>query len=600
MNPSLAFSEVAAPVEEMEIAASKRRFRWRWWMGMLAFLGMLLAGFGAFVATRGGADFEGDLAQLLPPDTAFFVSMNNMGEMLDRTRQTSVLQKLTILYPPSKLLVSDHDLKVLSKSGVGFTRARADATFNPFLRRWFGREVVVAMLPTGTPSRGCLIALARTDAGFEENLAELVTTVWMHSRREKSEYRGTPMTLFRGDDPGQSIGYCRFGKTIAVSVYEDSFEPLKAIIDRREGGTVESLATIPEFSQYSAAWKNDQGASAFIRTNSTFSLLKTYSQFNFDKHPNGYANFQFFDDVLRPAGILCASLGVKSGAAGETLSLRAAPLASSSTPVSLSQPHRVTHLFAGNTMLYAGGRSDHLSSTLRQWTLGFPQGSFIRDSSEKWNEVFNHDFGIDLEKDLIPKISGEMGLGLIDFRPSVLVPQVRVALMAHVNNPDAVNKLLESAFKHYQSRIARGKSVRWNSVQQLQDSSGAPIYKLTTVYGDYACTVSDGYLCVLLPEGMLAQVKKLLTTENPPAGIRDSPLLAGVPNADELPLLVAANTRALAVSLKAMGEQWSALSKNSKEDFDAQRPMLNFLEALGSMRITRQANSTVEVAVPLQ
>jgi hypothetical protein len=139
-----------------------------------------------------------------------------------------------------------------------------------FVNTWFGREVTLALLAPRSPQGGSgLLVVARTDIGFEENLAELAAQLYPELSLEEHPYRGHKIYRYNARKTRNAFSYCRFGKTVVVSLRSDDFGWLEELVDRKIGrsadGTVRPTLAARKPFLSAAAWQpGGTGLQAFL------------------------------------------------------------------------------------------------------------------------------------------------------------------------------------------------------------------------------------------------------------------------------------------------------------------------------------------------
>ena len=566
----------------VECLRPKQRHARRWLAVVLVLLAALAVA-GLFIWRRGGKDYDGDLARLLPQNTACFFQLSNLEQSLNTLKNTSVYDLLTVYCSLSELLVDDEDLEDMREAGLPLDRANTDALVNRFFRRWFGRDVLCAILPLDNPRRPGFVALLRTQAGFEENLAELTANLWPNSKRESVEYEGIPLTLFRGDDPQEAIAYCRFGKTLAISFWEDSYEALKPLIDRRVERTEANLSQDRLFKQFEEMSKSDEGLSVFVQPKETFSLLETYEKLRFEKHRRSFGNFMFARDLLTPFEALAGQVRLENK--GRELAASFQPLSRSDTAAHEAKSSPWSPL-PTQPLAMVQGKSKNLQSTLLKWTFGFPPQAEVRQECDEWNKDFIKTFDLDMKKEVIPLVGDEALLALMDLKPGLVMPTVHLVAAIRLRDPQVMKNLLEEAWEHYQTRLAKGKSVEWEGLQRLPRApKQSPVYQFPLdVPGYLAVTVHKDYLLIALPQESLETLKGPSET-------------ASTPHSDPSTIF-SANLPALSNAIEAILAPLALWDKDIREDLAENQPLLGILKQTGTLVISKHGHA-IEMVLPL-
>lgn len=224
---------------------------------LIVFLIVGVAGLGFFLKQRSGPDYEGELAGLLPPNTVFYFSFNQPAQFLDAFERSRLWLEWERTGAMRAALDRKDRLAKLQRNVEKFERFTPYTVKDRIVKRWLGEHFVVALVPPPRPDLPPgLIVLAKTDIGFEEDLAEFVAENFPDIRRRRSAAAtGEAITLYRGSEPHRSLAFVRFGRTVVLSLRSPETAYLEEIIRRRHDPAAASLARVESF----AAWKLAEG-----------------------------------------------------------------------------------------------------------------------------------------------------------------------------------------------------------------------------------------------------------------------------------------------------------------------------------------------------
>jgi len=244
-------------------------FRRPWLWAGLALIFLAPAAY-FWISTRGGAEYYGAPELLLPSDTACVATWRNFKTFLEQANQLEGIREMRRDEDlASLLLLTGTPWANLEKKNQAQYRLLS-AMARDFVNTWFGREVTVALLPPRSPQGGSgLLVVARTDIGFEENLAELAAQLYPELSLEEHPYRGHKIYRYNARKTHNAFSYCRFGKTVVVSLRSDDFGWLEELVDRKIGrsadGTVRPTLARQNPFLSAAAWQpGGTGLQAFL------------------------------------------------------------------------------------------------------------------------------------------------------------------------------------------------------------------------------------------------------------------------------------------------------------------------------------------------
>ncbi len=232
---------------------------------------------------RSGRNYYGEPETLLPPDTAVLVTWRNLGQFLDRLNQLKALQQIQQDEDFLSLLLTDPDWRKLQNEKDKARYKLLKTAAHDFVQTWFGREFSLAFLPPPSDNKdsrfGGLIAIARTDLGFEENLAEFVAQCYPELALEERRYRRHRLYRYNAEKSKRAFSYCRFGDTVVVSLRSADWGWLEGVIDRKlspvPSNSSANLARTSVFSDYAAERKRLAGLDVFVAPQSLSQTIRS-------------------------------------------------------------------------------------------------------------------------------------------------------------------------------------------------------------------------------------------------------------------------------------------------------------------------------------
>jgi hypothetical protein len=218
----------------------------------------------------------------------------NFSGFLQKVERLKAVERIRRDEELAALLLSDPEWRELQRETDKAHYAILNRMARNFIETCFGREVTLALVPPpkGAPSaRSGLLVVARTDAGLEENMAELVLHFYPELALESRPYRGHTIYRYSAEKTRRAFSYCRFGKTVVVSLRSADWHWLEEVIDRRigkadvggadvagadgDGAPVASMARDPAFLESANRRGTGDGLSVFIAPQYAIQALRS-------------------------------------------------------------------------------------------------------------------------------------------------------------------------------------------------------------------------------------------------------------------------------------------------------------------------------------
>lgn len=237
-----------SPDEAKVLRRARRKRRRRLVIGVLV---LLAVGFYCFVTFRGPPDYAGEFAQLLPARTSAFIGLNDFGGLRDHVAQTRLYAELSTSLDVAALLLTSEDWRKLQEDKDSVEGKAKAALAREFLRRYFSKQVVVALSQLDGCETPALLVMAKTDLGFAEKLAELCAELYPDLQLQTEKLRGVPIHIYEGEKPKRSFSFVRFGKTVVISLRSNDREFLRRIVDYRLDAPGDTLFETEDFRR---AW----------------------------------------------------------------------------------------------------------------------------------------------------------------------------------------------------------------------------------------------------------------------------------------------------------------------------------------------------------
>lgn len=236
-------------------------------------------GFHEWLSYRVGPEYYGKPETLLPPETALMATWSNFSSFLGRLQELKAMEQIRQDEGLATLLLADPTWRKLEKDKDKTHYKILSTMASDFVDKWMGRELTFAIIPspesltsdtltTATPHSAMLI-IARTNFGFEHNLAELVAQFYPELALEKRNYRGQGLYRYNAHKTRRAFAYCRFGNTVVMSLRSAEWRYLEKIVDYKidAGGRkkiLTPLAASPAFLDASKRFVVGDGLNAYV------------------------------------------------------------------------------------------------------------------------------------------------------------------------------------------------------------------------------------------------------------------------------------------------------------------------------------------------
>jgi hypothetical protein len=574
-----------------------------------------LVAFALFLRARSGKDYRGDLAALLPARTAVYLSLEDLNGLWDRVAPLKIHDALGKKLRASWLIDDEdsdpgEDATLESQVKGGLLRR--------FIRRWFGRSVVAAMFSVEGRVEPAFVVLAKTDMGFEENLAQLVADCYPSLAFEEEVFNDVRLLRYRGEKPDESLTFCRFGRTVAIGLMSDSFEPLKAIARRRHGGeAVDSLDVDPGFAACWPERRDRSGAALYLNAARAFADVESYPKLRLEEKERRRGNFTFLRRILEPMDRVFGVLNLQDAPLGIHGEFRAAKSAPNPVEPDFG-PSRVPPMLPRDALMCLAGRSERLGQVVRDLTFGFPEGSEMRGETEEWSEKIRGEFGLDLESELLPLLQGEMAMAWTGVEAGIAFPRPHWVALAQVRDSAEAQALLDRAYARYEKRRDEGKPSLFPGLKMKDEERSTKsevrrakyeegrTYALPTLFlGAVEVGLVGDFLVVGGPAGALDRLAEAYARNDPARGMASSPVFAltGLRAEAAYPLLLYANFASAreAVRRAAAGSLlWPEKVREDVQDFQDSLEIPSLLRGARLIRDPSTSSPSVDLFIPLQ
>lgn len=458
---------------------------------------IVLFAFLLYVNQRGGPDYTEELARLLPADTPAYVSLRNLNALWTRIESMRFARELGSSGALSRLLLSSKQWQRLQQKKHRFERRTTLRLGDAFIKKWFGRHVVLALIPVPDTTQPGLLVLSKTQLGFEEKLAELVAQLYPGLKLRTESYRGSAINVYDAEKAQHAFSYVRFGRTVILSLRSNNTAYLKRVIDLKTSSTTTTLADDRKFQQAFAGMEKAEGLILYITPNPCMRLLEDLPSVTIQKHfPE--QTLGSLTNMLERHDYWRVAFSVDHGFVGDFQFRYKAT------------SHAPSRAAAGS-MISASSALSFLPTN----TLGFfqVQGSDLRKSlteiagyldlfpsltPEAWLGSIEAASSINPVRDLFPHLDNELTVALCNIQPGLLFPQFTAELFAKTTDIETVRQLLA----HHAQQIRLGNQSFPLEQTRIEDHA---IRSCQTPFGSIGYGSLESYLVVMLGTKILKE-----------------------------------------------------------------------------------------------
>lgn len=426
-------------------------------------LGVLLFHFLLFatqfwLSQRAGPEYYGTPEKLLPPDTAAMATWLDLNRFLENANQLQALRKIRGDEDLAALLLTNSTWRTIQKEKDKVHYKLLTRMANDFVHKWLGREVTVALVPprsgapaastgpnapdnpangadgatTATAPQSGLLVIARTDIGFEENLAELVLHYYPELSLETREYREHRIHRYNAEKSRRAFSYCRFGKTVVVSLRSADWSWIEGVVDRKigespDGANTSTLAGAPEFQASAPRREIDDGLGVFLQPQR---LIRALVAFPSQKSP-GPSEMFWYDylgerlaDVEWSAWKLVLDHGLRLESFWKTLPSENVadgepkPSGGNSTP----QSPLILKTYPADSAVVLLAESGELAWFLRDMLERMDRIEDYEECLEDFEDGWTETTGTEFSKDWLEPMGSTVGMALTGLAGAKLIP----------------------------------------------------------------------------------------------------------------------------------------------------------------------------------
>ncbi len=458
---------------------------------------ILLLGFLIYVNRRGGPDYTEELARLLPADTPAYISLRNLKTLWERIESMQFARELGTSGALSRLLLSSEDWQRLQQKKHRFERRTTFRLGERFIKRWFGRHVVFALIPVPNTEQPGLLLLSKTQLGFEEKLAELVAQLYPGLKLRTEHYRGSLINLYDAEKAKHAFSYLRFGRTVVLSLRSNNTAYLKHVIDLKVENSQNTLADSKKFQQAFAGMEKAEGLICYIipqlclRSLGALPSVTIHKRFP-EQTRASLAKMLEHHDYWRVV------FSVHNGFVGDfhfRYKATAQALSGASAASMIAKPSALSFLPIDSLGFFQVQGPD-LRKSLTE-LVAFLE-LFPSIIPEAWLGDVEVASSINPVRDLFPYMDNEMTLALCNIQPGLLFPQFTAELFVKTSDTDAVRQFLGQRVQ----QIRLGEQIFPLEETHVENHT---IRSCQTPFGPIGYGFLESYLVVMLETKTLAK-----------------------------------------------------------------------------------------------
>ncbi len=466
---------------------------------VIALLGVtvVLLAFLLYVNQRGGQDYTEELARLLPADTPAYISLRNLNTLWTRIESMQFAQELGASGALSRLLLSSKEWQRLQQKTHRFERRTTLRLGERFIKRWFGRHVVFALISVPDAEQPGLLLLSKTHLGFEEKLAELVAQLYPGLKLRTERYRGSLINLYDAEKAKHAFSYLRFGRTVVLSLRSNNTAYLKHVIDLKVENSQNTLADSSKFQLAFAEMEKAEGLICYIIPQLCLRLLGALPSGTIQKHSTEQT-LASLSKMLEHHEYWRVVFSVHNGFVGDfrfRYKATAQALSGASAASMIAKPSALSFLSI-DTLGFFQVQGPDLRKSLTE--LAAFLELFPSITPEAWLSGVEAASGINPVRDIFPYMDNELTLALCNIQPGLLFPQFTAELFVKTSDTDTVRQLLAQRVQQIrlgeQSFPLEETHVENHTIRSCQ-----------TPFGPIGYGFLESYLVVMLGSKTLAE-----------------------------------------------------------------------------------------------
>jgi hypothetical protein len=556
---------------------------------------VVLLAFIVYVSQRGGPDYTEELARLLPADTPAYVSLRNLNALWTCIEAMQFARGLGASGALSRLLVSSKDWQSLQKKKQRFEQRTTVRLGEKFIKKWFGRHVVLALIEVPDTELPGLLLLSKTELGFEEKLAELVAQLYPGLKLRTEHYRNSLINVYDAEKAGHGFAYVRFGRTVVLSLRSNTSAYLKRVIDLKMADSTVTLADSTTFQKAFAGMEKAEGLVCYIIPQPFIRILSALPSVTIHKHLSKQA-MASLSPMLEGYEYWRAAFSVHRGFVGDFKFhyKTASQTPPERLPGSIPSSKSALSFLPVNTLGLLKVQGPDLRGSLTELVACLAL-SPSKEADEQLKAIEDAT-GINPVRDLFPYLDNELTLALCDIQPGLLFPQFTAELFIKSSDVHAVRQITTQ--RAHEIHLG-GQSFPLEETR----IDNHTIYSCQTPFGPVGYTFLEPYLLVMVGTQILE--KNLAVHSADQRNVTENSIYRQVrANALENPsCLLYVNFEETANALQRVADrslQWQRKIRSKVQENYRRIDVLRHLKALCITTSTSPDSSDLRLYVPAQ
>ena len=395
-----------------------------------------------YIQHRTGPDYEGHFAELLPPETAAYASLENLEALWNKTSSLDAYKEIMESRELASLLLTSEELRNWKRQLTELEYKTRLELGKDFVLKWLGTDVALAVLPPlKTNSTPAILIMSRTRMGFEEKLAEFVAQYYPDLHLQSEHYQGTRINRFIGEDTNRCFSYLRFGRTVFLSLRSPETSILEDIIKRRHNKDLSSLMEREDFQTYLSGAGVGGSLSGFFQAEQLLSFLRASQEKSDSETLREY--LPVISRVLSPYRCGEITFRLEKSLTGKARFSYQNPLMEPppSPPVRFISLDKLSPGICG----FVGMKDRRLGQSL-EWLSGL----LVRNEPRQKDEP---DWGREIHQllagNVYPSLQDELVISLRGMAPGFVSPLFDGDLFLEVKDPGEARKAMQKTFEEY-------------------------------------------------------------------------------------------------------------------------------------------------------
>lgn len=239
-----------------------------------------------------GKDLPKNILEVLPGDVSAYFSVNDYANLKKDFQAKKLYQTVFANDELYKLILSNEEYKKYKEDRKSESVIKSKIE-DSFIEKWFGEELVVAVVKLEGIEKPAVYVISRTNPGIIGRLAELAAKNSPSHEIFNKEYHSKKIYIYRDKKEDDSYTYCKYGQTIILSLLGEETVYLEKFIDNLKDGKKRKYNSNVEKHLYSKSNKTNYLA-GYLEPNKFKNDFKSFIEYYKKEDQN--ANLDFFNE----------------------------------------------------------------------------------------------------------------------------------------------------------------------------------------------------------------------------------------------------------------------------------------------------------------